>query len=386
MEVVRGYKTELNLNNQQITACKKAAGAARWAYNWGLARKQEGAKARKAASDPTSVPVPDAVDLHKELVLLKHSTHSWLEESSKCAPQQALRNLDIAFTRFFNHQAKYPQPKKKSRGLGSFMLEGTMHAGPDWIQLPTFGKVRLFEHGYIPQDTGAEATVLRKAPTYLPRSDGKKLTAADRKSQRAMWPVGTREYTKVVVSEQAGHWFVSVSVREQVAETEQATGEAIGIDLGIKALAVCSNGFTAPNPKALRGRLKALKRLSRHLSKKKKGSKNRAKARKKLARLHKRIADIRKNALHQATATIVAKTKPPTERPRAIVLESLQISGMMKNHHLAQAIADVGMYAFKRHLLDTCEKNGIALYEADPFYPSTQLCSGCHLRPKENIG
>jgi len=96
--ILRGYRTELDLNNQQRTVCLRHAGAARWAYNYGLARKQEAIALRKSAPDPQSVKIPTAIDLHNELIALKNGEKPWLKEASKWAPQQALRNLDTAYT------------------------------------------------------------------------------------------------------------------------------------------------------------------------------------------------------------------------------------------------------------------------------------------------
>src|SRR4029077_13874262 len=125
--VQRAYKTELDLNNQQITACRKHAGAARWAYNWGLARNEEAYRATGKS--------PSAMDLHRDLNALKQTEVPWMYEVSKCAPQEALRNLDTAFDHFFRRchlkrQGKlsgtvgYPQRKTRKRGLGRFRLTG----------------------------------------------------------------------------------------------------------------------------------------------------------------------------------------------------------------------------------------------------------------------
>ena len=443
MEVLTGYKTELKLNNKQRTVCKQHAGVARFAYNYGLVRKQEEAQKRKEAADPTSIRIPNAIDLHKEIVELKHTPEkSWLAEVSKCTPQQALRDLDKAYHRFFTKLSKYPRKKKKGKSPDSFYLEGTIHVGDTWVQLPVLGKVALYEKSYIPTDTGKGAPVLREPPTYSKNANGKNKNAAERKKEREHWPIGTREFVSATVSRQGEHWFVSVLVREQVAPMEPATGDVVGIDLGIKEMAICSNGFTAHNPKALRGRMKALKRAQKHLSRtlpkagaaptkksrrqqKKKDrpydpnrqrserrlkqwvkaalkpavapvaspvsvgkpnqGKNRLKVKHKVAAIHKRIADIRKNALHQATSHITAKAKLSGERPKALIIEDLNVKGMMQNHKLAQAIADVGIYEFERQLTYKCEQQGIALYKAHPFFPSTQLCSGCHQMPTKHI-
>jgi putative transposase len=138
-----------------------------------------------------------------------------------------------------------------------------------------------------------------------------------------------------------------------------------------------SDGTTFENPKALRSRLKALKRLSRRHSRKQKGSKNRQKARRKLARLHAHVANIRKDTLHKATSQIVAKTKPDSERPVCIVLEDLHIAGMLKNRKLSRAIADVGMSEFKRQIEYKAAWSGVEVKQVSRRYPSSKTCSCC---------
>lgn len=178
------------------------------------------------------------------------------------------------------------------------------------------------------------------------------------------------------VSERAGRWFVSIQCREEIPDRE-ATGEPIGVDLGIKTLAVVSDGREFENPKALRRAQKKLRRLQRELSRRKKGGQNWKKTKAKLAKQHHRIACIRKDALHKAASALVARDKPPSERPSVIVIESLNVLGMSKNHSLAQAISDVGMSEFRRQLEYKCEWYGIELMAADRFFPSSRLCRHC---------
>src|SRR5664280_2292057 len=152
MIVLRAYKTELDLNQVQRTACLRHAGAARWAYNWGLARKVEAYR--------NGEKVPTAIDLHRELNALKKGELSWMYEVSKCAPQEALRNLDQAYAHFFRRvkerkagrkiQAGFPKFKSTKNGLGSFRLIGAIHIFDHAIQLPRLGRFRLKECGYIP--------------------------------------------------------------------------------------------------------------------------------------------------------------------------------------------------------------------------------------------
>ncbi len=150
--VVRGYKTDLDLNNEQRTACLKHAGASRFAYNWGLARSQEVYR--------TTGKRPNAIALHKELNKLKQTDYPWMYEVSKCAPQEALRDLDTAYKNFYRRatlkkQGKlkgkvgFPICKKRSKGIGSFRLTGSIKVSENSVQLPRIGKVRLHERGYI---------------------------------------------------------------------------------------------------------------------------------------------------------------------------------------------------------------------------------------------
>ncbi len=195
MRIVRAYKGELALNNAQITACKKHAGAARWAYNWGLRRKQE-------AYEQTGK-TPTAIDLHRDLNLLKKTDVPWMYAVSKCAPQEALRNLDTAFSHFFRRcqqnragtlrgRRGYPKPKSKKKGLGSFRLAGSIVVFPAAIQLPRLGRLRLKEQNYLP----------------VSGASGVKLFSA-------------------TISEHGGHWYVSVQV-EQEQDIPMNSGPVVG--------------------------------------------------------------------------------------------------------------------------------------------------------------
>ncbi len=348
MKTQRGFKTELDLNNKQRTACLRHAGAARFAYNFGLRRKAEAYQAGEK--------VPSAIDLHRELNRLKQTDYPWLYETSKCAPQEALRDLDRAFAHFFRRVALkkagqltgkvgYPRFKSRKRGIGSFRLTGAIKVFPRHIQLPRLGKLRLKERDYL--------------------------------------PVGAHVLS-ATVSERAGQWFVSVRVVIEAPDPTPATGPALGVDLGIKTLATCSDGRTFANPKALDQAQQALRRAQRSLARRQQGGSNRDKARRRVARLHARVANIRSDAVHQATARIVARTKPDAERPAVIVLEDLNVQGMVKNRHLARALSDVGMGEFRRQTTYKSAWAGERLLIAPRFYASSKRCSVCHHR-KETL-
>jgi putative transposase len=164
---------------------------------------------------------------------------------------------------------------------------------------------------------------------------------------------------------------VSIQVEQERAVPEN-TGPVVGVDLGVKVLATCSDGTVIPNPRHLKRRLKKLKRLHRVVSRRKKGSKNRKKAARNLATLYRTVANQRKNTLHQVTARL-AKTKS------VIVIEDLNVSGMLKNHHLAAAIADVGFYEFKRQVQYKAAWYGSRVMLASRWEPSSKTCStpGC---------
>jgi putative transposase len=331
--IQRAYKTELDLNNEQITACKKHAGAARWAYNWGLARKQNEYRRSGASSS--------AMDLHRDRNVLKHSDVPWMYEDSKCAPQEASYNLDTAFAHFFRRiklkqQGKlhgkvgYPQRKSRKHELGSFRLTGAITVFSDACQLPRLGRLWLKDRGYLPTSARVLSTT---------------------------------------VSEHAEHWYVSVVV-EQEHVVSANSGSIIGVDAGIKSLATLSDGTVEPDPRHLWLPLRKLKRCQRAVSHKQKGSRSRWKAARRLACLHRTVAHQRANTLHQFTSRL-AKTKS------TVVFEDLNVAGMLKNRHLAQAIGDVGFGAFRRQLAYKAAWYGSRVLVASRWEPSSKTCSGC---------
>jgi putative transposase len=323
----RGFKAELDVNNKQRTLLSQHVGCARFAYNWALAKKKEAFEKKEK--------IPNAIELHRELNKLKQTEFGWMYNSSKTAPQSALINCDIAFKNFFARCKKkvkgkkgFPKFKSKKNEKQSFKLDGSIYiSDKNHIKLPRIGEVKLKESDYIPLDA---------------------------------------EIKSVTVSGKAGKWFVSCLIEDTVKFAPVPTNEVIGVDLGIKTLATCSDGAIFENPKALKNNLKKLKRKQRQFSKKKKGSKNREKAKKKLAKLHNRISNIRKDALHKTTSSIVQKNN-------VIVLEDLSVSGMMKNHKLAQSIGDASFHAFRQMIQYKAEWNGRTVIIANRFYPSSKL-------------
>ena len=334
MRVVRGYKTELDLNDEQRTACLKHAGVSRFVYNWGLARSK--VAYRNTGKRPT------AIDLHKELNKLKRTDFPWMYETSKCAPQEALRDLDKAYKNFFRRvelkkqgqwrgKLGFPKMKKKSKAIGSFRLTGSIKVFSHAVQLPRLGRVRLHEHEFIPVD----AKVL-----------------------------------SATVSEQAGRWFVSIQVEEEQEKPPLTATTAIGVDLGIKTLASCSDGKSFANPRALKHAQKRLRRLERQKSRRQKGSKNRKKTCRTLAKQHTRVANIRRDAAHKLTSYL-------SKNHALVAIEDLHVTGMLKNHKLAQAVSDSNFGEIRRQLDYKTSWYGVHLVVIDRFYPSSKTCSAC---------
>ncbi|NET28538.1 RNA-guided endonuclease TnpB family protein [Okeania sp. SIO1I7] len=317
---MQSIKTKLKVNNKQKTILAKHAGVARHAYNWGLATCIAEYKQTKKR--------PSAITLHKRLIAEVKSQNPWYYEVSKCAPQQALRDLERAFKNFFTVPERgFPNFKKKGK-KDSFYLEGSIKIlKGNYIKLPRIGIVKTYE-------------ILPSVPIK-----------------------------NVTISKRADDWYISFKYDYQPTPTAKKR-DIIGVDVGVNTLATCSDGTKFANIKAYRQAKKRLARYQHRVSKKEPGSKNRLKAIKRLAKAHKKVADTRADTLHKLT-TWLAKNHS------TIVIEDLNVSGMLKNHKLASAIADCGFYEFKRQLIYKCEWYGSELIIADRFYPSSQICSDC---------
>ena len=294
-----GFKTKLKLNNQQGTLLAKHAGIARHAWNWGLWFTQNLLKHNQINPDER-LKFPTAIDLHKWLVAFIKPQYPWYYEVSKCAPQYALRHLIDAWKRCFQKVSKQPKFKKKGKD-DSFTLDGTIKIKDHYsIQVPVIGTLKTSER--LPQG-------------YQPKS--------------------------VTISRKAECWFISFKIEVETQENNYA--DIIGIDLGLLNFATVSNGEVFENPRPLKKLEKKLAKLQWRNRNKEKHSSSWKKAQVKIARLHLHIANIRKDFLHSVTSQIA-------KNHGTIVIEDLNVKGMMANGKLSKAISDSGFYEFRRQL------------------------------------
>lgn len=320
---LKSFKVELDPNNAQKTLLAQHAGCARFAYNWMLGLLVEDFKTTKKLK-------PNAMQIHKLWVEKKNTEFLWAKEVSVWPVQYALRNCEKAFKNFFKKKSKFPKFKKKGH-KDSFTLNHPIVVSADQIQLPRIGNVRLKEHDYIPE--------------------GRPKSAA--------------------VSKRAGRWFVSVFYEVEIPKKDH-NDEVLGIDLGIKSLVTCSDGTMIKNSDKFKCLEKKLKRTSRKLSRQKKGSNSKQRTQRKLQKLHFHISNCRKDLLHKTTSFLV-KTKPEG----TIVMEDLNVKGMLKNHKLAKAISNCGFFEFRRQLEYKTQWYGKKLLFVDQFFPSSKMCSCC---------
>ena len=320
-----GFKTELKLNNQQRIVLMKHCGVARHAWNWGLALTKQILDHNKANPD-SKIKFPTAIDLHKWLVALVKSENAWYYECSKSTPQQALMALREAWKDCFSKKKGVPKFKKKGR-KDSFTLEGTVKIlGNNKIQVHVIGVLKTYER--LPQVLINSATISR----------------------------------------QADRWFISFRFDVQPQRSDNTN--VVGVDLGVKALATLSTGevvIGAKSYKKYEAKLKTMQWLIRH---KIIGSNNWKKASVQIARLHRKIANVRSYSLHKLTI-LLAKNHG------TVVVEDLNVSGMMAIQRLSKAIADMSFFEIRRQLTYKCQLYGSKLVVVDRWFPSSKTCSNC---------
>jgi len=325
--MILGFKTELKLNNCQRTLLKKHAGVARHAYNWGLWFTKNLLNHNKANPEER-VRFPSAIDLHKLLVASVKPQNPWYYEVSKCAPQYALRALRVAWDKCFKKITGVPRFKKKGQN-DSFTLDGTTKiVGDSKIKVSRIGILKTYEH--LPVEV-------------KPKS--------------------------VTISRQSDKWFISFYIEVEPQRTEK-TNLSIGVDLGIKSLAVLSNGQVFETPKEYKQTKAKIAKLQYLNRKKEKCSSNWKKFTARLASLYYRVASIRKDTLHKLTTYLAKNFK-------IVCIESLNVKGMMANHKLAGAVGDMGFYEFKRQLEYKCKLYGSELIAISQWEPSSKVHHKC---------
>lgn len=338
--MILAKKIRLYPTKEQEQKLWQSVGTARFIYNWTLNRQEESYKnGGKFIKDN---------DLRKEITKLKKSELSWLNEVSNNVAKQAVKDCCNAYKNFFKGLVDKPKFKSKKKSKPSFYNDTS--------------KLKAKEKSVLIEKVGWIKT-------------------------KEQVPVNVK-YTNPRISFDNKYWYLSVGIEVEKPNI-QLTDESIGIDVGIKDLAICSNGMTFKNinkTKEVKRLEKVLKRKQKRVSRKyemnkiKKGGETRCqykksnniiKLEKEIRLLYRRLANIRSNHIYQATNKIV-KTKP-----FRVVMETLNIKGMMKNKHLSQAISKQCLYDFKTKMKYKCEFYGIEFVEADKWYPSSKLCSKC---------
>jgi putative transposase len=348
--MIKSIKVMLIPNNKQITKLFKYANTARFAYNWTIAREQENYKqGNKFLSDN---------DLRKEFTQLKKKEeYKWLNDVSNNIPKQAIKDACNTYKRFFKGQCKYPKFKSRKKSPPKFYQDN--------IKIQFTSTHVKFEGFSVSKKQNKQKLNWVKLSEYnrIPYGENVK-------------------YSNPRISFDGINWFISVGIEDN-SVIQQPFNQGIGIDLGIKDLAICSDGNTYKNinkTKEVKRLEKKKRRLQRKVSRKyimnKEGSsykktRNIIKSEKQLLKLNHKLTNIRHNYIHQTTSEIIKR------KPSFIVLEDLNISGMMKNKHLSKAIQQQSLYEFTRILSYKCQWNCIELRQVDRFYPSSKTCHAC---------
>lgn len=347
--MIKTIRVMLVPNNKQKTKLFRYASTFRFAYNWTLGREKENYEnGGRFISDG---------DLRKEFTQLKKTEeYSWLNEISNNVTKQAIKDACNAYKRFFKGYSKFPKFKSRKHSTPSFFQDNVKIQFTD-----THVKVEGF------------AVSKKKNKQKL---NWIKLAECGR------IPTENVKYTNPRIKYDGLNWYITVGV-EYEEYTCLPTNEAIGIDLGIKDLAICSDGNTYKNinktqkVKKLEKQKRRLQRsISRSYEKNKKGESycktdNVIKKEKKLLRLNRRLTNIRHDHLHKTTSEIIKR------KPSFICIEDLNISGMMKNKHLSKVVQQQGFYEFRRQIEYKSAWNTIPVIIADRFFPSSKLCSCC---------
>ncbi|WP_341479826.1 transposase [Clostridium perfringens] len=353
----RAYKMEINPTDEQKSKIHQTIGVSRFIYNFYIARNKEiYEKEGKFVS---------GMDFSKWLnneYIPNNQEMKWIKEVSSKATKQAIMNGDKSFRDFFKKAKGFPRfKKKKNQDVKAYFPKNNK---TDWtierhrVKIPTLGWVRLKEFGYIPTNSIVKSgTVSQKADRY---------------------------YVSILVEERD----IKISNSNIGIKIFNHNNEGIGIDLGIKDFAICSNGNKFKNinkTSTIKKVEKNLKREQRKLSRKYESLKIRNKKEKggnvtrqniqkqivKVQKLHQRLTNIRTDYINKIVSSIIK------QKPSYITIEDLNVKGMMKNKHLSKAIASQKFFEFKTKLMSKCKQNDVELRIVDRFYPSSKTCSQC---------
>lgn len=317
------HKIALDPTVRQAEYFRRAAGTTRFVYNWGLA---EWNSQYKAGGRPTGHSIKRLFNAtYPELF-------PWVKEAHSGCHSQPFIDLQRAFGNFFSKRAQWPTFKCKGKARASFYVPNhTFYTAGKSVRLPRIGRVKMHE---------------------------------------ALRLTGKIHPARVV--EEAGKWFLCVSVDVGELRKKRDGSGTAGVDLGIRTLVTLSTGEQIENPRPLRKAQKKLRRAQCKLSRRVKGSQNRNKQRMVVAKIHRRIRNIRHDGLHKLTTRLCRENQ-------AVGIEDLAVSNMQKNHKLAQAISDAGFSKFRSLLAYKAEIYGTKIVVADRFFPSSKTCSSCGL-------
>jgi putative transposase len=319
--MILAHKIRLAPTVKQAKYFAQAAGTARFVWNWAL---DEWDRQYKAGGKPSGF------SIKLEFNKVKYELFPWLDGIHRDAHAAPFANLQKAFVRFFKKTAKRPKRKKKGKSSDSFAVANDkLRVEDTQVRIPVIGWIKM---------------------TESIRFGGKIMSAT--------------------VSRIADHWYISFQIDVGDYKKERTGHGTVGVDIGVKTLAVTSDGERFHAPKPLKKFKKKLKRAQRRLAKRVKGSKRRNKQKRKIAKLYAKITSIRQDCLHKLT-TYLCKNHA------VVVIEDLCVSGMLRNRKLSQAISDLGLYEFRRQL---GYKSGIyetLLIVADRWFPSSKMCSNC---------
>ena len=345
IRLLKSFKTEINPTEEQKIKIRKTIGTCRYIYNFYLFHNKELYTFGKKFMSGKSF----SVWLNNDY-LPNHQEYSWIREVSSKSVKHSIEDACTAFSRFFHHQSGFPRYKKKGRSdVKMYFVRNNPKdclCERHRIKIPTLGWVRLKEKSYIPTSKDG----------YIVKS-------------------GT-------ISMKAGRYYVSALVEVTDPVRDSCFSDGVGIDLGLKNLAILSNGTVYRNinkTARIRKLEKQLRRAQRKLSRKyenlKKGEPtqkaNIRKQKLKVQKLHQRLENIRTDYINK-TISEIAKTKPSH-----ITVEDLNVSGMMKNRHLSKAVASQKFYEFRTKLKKKCEEFGIELRIVSRWYPSSKTCHCC---------